>query len=99
MASCDLLYFVSTVLSDAREADVDLPYTAKTHQRHTRARSRALVAHPREDLRPVDEVRVRGKRDGRERLALSAPSIYASALVMMWMFVSLLRKTCPARRG
>jgi hypothetical protein len=40
-----------------------------THQRCPRAWSRALVAHPHNDLRPVDDVWVRRERHRRERLA------------------------------
>jgi hypothetical protein len=48
---------------------VDVPYPAKAHQRCPRARSRALVAHPRENPRPVDKVGVRRERYRRKGLA------------------------------
>jgi len=62
--------------------DVDLPYSAEAHQRGARARSRALVAHPRKDLRPVNEIRVLGKRDGGEGLARPGLLCYGAEIVV-----------------
>jgi hypothetical protein len=54
--------------------DVDVSYPAKTHQHCPRAWCRALVPHPRENLKPVDEVgvgRTQHRREGCELVILS----------------------------
>ena len=67
-----MLWTVRTVVcAKGQYGDVDVPYPAEAHQRCPRARSRALVAHPRDDLWSVDEVRVPRKQHRRERLARS----------------------------
>ena len=69
--------------------DVDIPYAAEADKRRPCATSCALVMHPCEDLRPVNEVGVRREWDGGERLAWACGSVCEPWLTLAWWVVDV----------